>query len=38
VSAYGVERDLRNLSGGVIYGGSSGIQKNIISRLMGLPQ
>ena len=37
VSEFGVERDLRNLSGGVIYGGTSGIQKNIISRLMGLP-
>ena len=37
VSAYGVERHLRNLSGGVIYGGASGIQKNIISRLLGLP-
>jgi len=38
VTSYGVERDLRNLSGGVIYGGASGIQKNIIARLMGLPQ
>lgn len=37
VSEYGVERDLRNLSGGVIYGGSSSIQKNIIARLLGLP-
>ena len=37
VTAYNVERDLRNLSGGVIYGGASGIQKNIISRLLGLP-
>lgn len=37
VSEYGVERDLRNLSGGVIYGGASGIQKNIIARLLGLP-
>lgn len=37
VTAYGVERDLRNMSGGVIYGGASGIQKNIISRLLGLP-
>ena len=36
-SEYGVERDLRNLSGGVIYGGASGIQKNIIARLLGLP-
>lgn len=38
VSEFGVERDLRNLGGGVIYGGASGIQKNIISRLLGLPQ
>lgn len=37
VSEYGVERDLRNLSGGLVYGGSSGIQKNIIARLLGLP-
>lgn len=37
VTEYGVERDLRNLSGGVIYGGASGIQKNIIGRLLGLP-
>ena len=37
VSEYGVERDLRNLSGGVIYGGATGIQKNIIARLLGLP-
>lgn len=37
VSEYGVERDLRNLSGGVIYGGTSNIQKNIIARLLGLP-
>ena len=37
VTEYGVERDLRNLSGGVIYGGASPIQKNIISRLLGLP-
>ena len=37
VTEYGVERDLRNLSGGVIYGGASPIQKNIIARLLGLP-
>lgn len=37
VTEFGVERDLRNLSGGVIYGGASGIQKNIIARLLGLP-
>lgn len=32
-----VERDVRNTLGGVIYGGSSAIQKNIIARLLGLP-
>ena len=37
VTEFGVERDLRNNIGGVIYGGSSGIQKNIIARLLGLP-
>jgi alkylation response protein AidB-like acyl-CoA dehydrogenase len=37
VSEYGVERSLRDSVGGVIYGGSSGIQKNIIARLLGLP-
>jgi len=37
VTEYGVERDLRNAAGGVIYGGASGIQKNIIARLLGLP-
>lgn len=37
VSEYGVERGLRDTIGGVIYGGSSGIQRNIIARLLGLP-
>lgn len=37
VTEFGVERDLRNNIGGVIYGGSSAIQKNIIARLLGLP-
>jgi alkylation response protein AidB-like acyl-CoA dehydrogenase len=37
VSEFGVERDLRNHVGGVIYGGSSAIQKNIVARLLGLP-
>lgn len=37
VTEYGVERDVRNTVGGIIYGGSSGIQKNIIARLLGLP-
>lgn len=37
VSEFEVERDVRNALGGVIYGGSSAIQKNIIARLLGLP-
>lgn len=37
VSEHGVERGLRDTVGGVIYGGSSGIQRNIIARLLGLP-
>ena len=37
VTEYGVERTLRDTVGGVIYGGSSGIQRNIIARLLGLP-
>ncbi len=37
VTEFEVERDLRNAAGGVIYGGASGIQKNIIARLLGLP-
>jgi alkylation response protein AidB-like acyl-CoA dehydrogenase len=37
VSEYGVERAVRDTMGGVIYGGSSDIQRNIIARLLGLP-
>lgn len=37
VSEFGIERSLRDTVGGVIYGGSSGIQRNIIARLLGLP-
>jgi hypothetical protein len=37
VSEFGVERTLRDTVGGVIYGGSSGIQRNIVARLLGLP-
>lgn len=33
----GIERGLRDTIGGTIYGGSSGIQRNIIARLLGLP-
>ena len=32
----GVERDLRDAVGGVLYAGTSDIQRNIISRLLGL--
>ena len=37
VTEFGVERDLRNNVGGLIYGGASGIQRNIVARLLGLP-
>ncbi len=37
VSEYGVERGLRDMVGGIIYGGSSEIQRNIVARLLGLP-
>jgi alkylation response protein AidB-like acyl-CoA dehydrogenase len=37
VAEFGVERAVRDTVGGVIYGGSSGIQRNIIARLLGLP-
>ena len=33
---YGVERDVRDALGGVIYGGTSDIQRNIIARSLGL--
>jgi len=36
LSEYEVERDLRDALGGVIYSGTSDIQRNIISRLLGL--
>ncbi|MGF1598333.1 MAG: acyl-CoA dehydrogenase family protein [Acidimicrobiales bacterium] len=37
VSETGVERTVRDTLGGVIYGGSSDIQRNIVARLLGLP-
>ena len=33
---FGVERELRDAIGGIIYAGTSDIQRNIISRLLGL--
>ena len=36
LSATGVERDLRDAVGGVIYSGTSDIQRNLIARLLGL--
>lgn len=36
VSEYGVERDLRDALGGVIYSGTSDIQRQVIARLMGV--
>lgn len=37
VTEFGVERDLRNNVAGVVHGGSSNIQRNIIARMLGLP-
>ena len=36
LSESGVERDLRDAVGGVIYAGTSDIQRNVIARLLGL--
>lgn len=36
LTEYGIERDLRDAAGGVIYAGTSDIQRNLISRLLGL--
>lgn len=36
LSETGVERDLRDSVGGLLYGGTSDIQRNIIARLLGL--
>lgn len=35
VTEFGVEADLRNVAGGVVYGGTSDVQRNIIARLLG---
>jgi alkylation response protein AidB-like acyl-CoA dehydrogenase len=37
VSEFGVERAVRDSMGGVIYGGTSEVQRNIVARLLGLP-
>ncbi len=36
VTEFGVERNLRDVAGGVIYGGTSDIQRNIVARMLGL--
>lgn len=36
LSAYEVERDLRDAIGGTLYAGTSDIQRNLIARMMGL--
>jgi alkylation response protein AidB-like acyl-CoA dehydrogenase len=36
LSETGIERDLRDAVGGVLYAGTSDIQRNIISKLLGL--
>jgi alkylation response protein AidB-like acyl-CoA dehydrogenase len=33
---YGIERDLRDAVGGVLYAGTSDIQRNIIAKILGL--
>jgi alkylation response protein AidB-like acyl-CoA dehydrogenase len=34
VTEFGVERDLRNTAGGVVYGGTSDVQRNIVARML----
>jgi alkylation response protein AidB-like acyl-CoA dehydrogenase len=36
LTEYGVERDLRDAIGGVLYAGTSDIQRNIIASLLGI--
>jgi len=36
VSEYGIDRDARDAIGGVIYAGTSDIQRNIVARMLGL--
>ena len=33
---YGIERDLRDAVGGILYAGTSDIQRNIIAKILGL--
>ena len=33
---YGIERDLRDAVGGILYAGTSDIQRNIIAKMVGL--
>ncbi len=35
VTEFGVEADLRNVAGGVVYGGTSDVQRNIVARMLG---
>ncbi len=34
ISEYDIERDLRNVAGGVVYGGTSDVQRNIVARML----
>ena len=38
VTEFGVEQDLRNTAGGVVYGGTSDIQRNIVARTLHEPK
>ncbi len=35
VTEFGVEQDLRNVAGGLVYGGTSDVQRNIVARMLG---
>ncbi|MEM7272484.1 MAG: acyl-CoA dehydrogenase family protein [Actinomycetota bacterium] len=35
VTEFGVEQDLRNVAGGIVYGGTSDVQRNIVARMLG---
>jgi len=37
VTEYEIERDLRDAVGGIVYSGTGDIQRNIVARLLGLP-